>query len=151
MRARCRREAIVALDAASADADVRTYSHQYSNIPQAGMQFNTSSTSIFSSRRTDEMSLDTNSSSGSRTSSTKHGRAQYKIIEHAEDLDRYCPGGYHPIQIGDDLDDGQYRLVDKLGYGGYSTLWLARDLRRARYVAVKAITADASAYTPELV
>lgn len=95
------------------------------------------------------MSLDTNSSSGSRTSSTGHGRAQYKIIEHVEDLDRYCPGGYHPMQIGDDLDDGQYRLVDKLGYGGYSTIWLARDLRRARYVAVKAITADASACTPE--
>ena len=28
----------------------------------------------------------------------------------------------------DDLVDGRYRLVDKLGYGGYSTIWLARDL-----------------------
>lgn len=52
-------------------------------------------------------------------------------------------------QIGDDLHYGQYRLVDKLGYGGYSTIWLARDLPRARYVAVKVITADASACTPE--
>ena len=61
----------------------------------------------------------------------------------------YRPGGYHPLQIGDDLDEGRYRLVDKLGYGGYSTIWLARDLGRARYVAVKVITADASTYTPE--
>ncbi|QMW38010.1 hypothetical protein G4B11_001246, partial [Aspergillus flavus] len=40
------------------------------------------------------------------------------------------------------------QLVDKLGYGGYSTIWLARELRRARYVAVKPVTADTSAYTP---
>lgn len=95
------------------------------------------------------MSHDTNPSSKSPTSSTRHGRPQYRLIEHVEDLDRYCPGGYHPLQIGDDLNDGQYRLVDKLGYGGYSTIWLARDLPRARYVAVKVITADASACTPE--
>lgn len=38
--------------------------------------------------------------------------------------------------------------MDKLGYGGYSTIWLARELRRARYVAVKPVTADTSAYTP---
>ena len=84
-----------------------------------------------------------------RTSSTRHDRAQYRFIEQVEDLDRYRPGGYHPLQIGDDLHDGQYRLVDKLGYGGYSTIWLARNLPRARYVAMKVITADASACTPE--
>ncbi|KAE8400878.1 kinase domain-containing protein [Aspergillus pseudonomiae] len=61
----------------------------------------------------------------------------------------YCHGGYHPLKIRDNLDDGRYRLADKFGYGGYSTIWLARDLRRARYAAMKAITADTSAYTPE--
>ena len=57
--------------------------------------------------------------------------------------------GYHPLKIGDDLDDGRYRLVDKLEYGGYSSVWLARDSRGARYVVVKVITADVSSYTPE--
>lgn len=42
-----------------------------------------------------------------------------------------------------------YQLVDKLGYGGYSTKWLARDLQSARYVALKVIVADASDCTPE--
>lgn len=42
-----------------------------------------------------------------------------------------------------------YQLVDKLGYGGYSTIWLARDLQSARYVALKVIIADASDCTPE--
>lgn len=35
-------------------------------------------------------------------------------------------------------------MVDKLGYGGYSTIWLARDLKAAKNVAVKVITADTS-------
>lgn len=47
------------------------------------------------------------------------------------------------------LTHRRYRLVKKLGYGGYSTIWLARDLQISRYVAVKVITADTSNYTLE--
>jgi hypothetical protein len=104
--------------------------------------------STFSALRTDEMRRDTDGSN-SRTSSTRAGKTQYRLIENVEDLDRYRPGGYHPLQIGDELNNGRYRLVDKLGYGEYSTIWLARDLRMARYVAVKVITADTSGCTHE--
>ncbi|PSN62775.1 kinase-like protein [Corynespora cassiicola Philippines] len=31
----------------------------------------------------------------------------------------------------------RYRIVDKLGYGGYSTIWLARDDQLRRYTAIK--------------
>ncbi|KAJ5146536.1 CMGC/SRPK protein kinase [Penicillium bovifimosum] len=99
--------------------------------------------------KADEMSHDTNRSSGSGPSTTGPGKTQYSFIEFIEDLDNYCPGGYHPLTIGDALNGGRYQLVDKLGYGGYSTIWLARDLRMDRYVALKAITADASSSTPE--
>lgn len=95
------------------------------------------------------MSQDTTGSSGSRPLTTEPGKPQYRFIECVEDLDRYSPGGYHPLKIGEGLNNGRYRLVDKLGYGGYSTIWLARDLREARYVAVKVITADGSSCTPE--
>jgi serine/threonine protein kinase len=37
----------------------------------------------------------------------------------------------------DDLLHNRYRIVDKLGFGGYSTIWLARDEKDQRYVAVK--------------
>ena len=47
-----------------------------------------------------------------------------------EDLDRYRPGGYHPVHLGDVFND-RYTVVHKLGYGQYSTVWLARDLRCA--------------------
>ncbi|PYI11409.1 kinase domain-containing protein [Aspergillus sclerotiicarbonarius CBS 121057] len=88
-------------------------------------------------------------SSGTRTSDITPEKSPYQLIEDVEDLDRYCPGGYHPLRVGDELSDGRYQLVDKLGYGGYSTIWLARDRRRSGYVAVKAITADASGSTDE--
>ena len=45
-----------------------------------------------------------------------------------EDLDRYRPGGYHPVHLGDVFND-RYMVVRKLGYGQYSTVWLARDIR----------------------
>lgn len=53
-----------------------------------------------------------------------------------ERLELYEPGGYHPVMIDDSLHN-RYRIVDKLGYGGYSTIWLPRDETEKRYVVVK--------------
>ncbi|KAF5619481.1 kinase domain protein [Fusarium sp. NRRL 52700] len=65
----------------------------------------------------------------------------YKLYRNVEDIDRYCPGGYHPIEVNDILNQ-RYIIVDKLGKGGYSTIWLARDQKLNKYVAVKVGTAD---------
>jgi serine/threonine-protein kinase SRPK3 len=45
-----------------------------------------------------------------------------------EGPDRYQPGGYHPIYLGD-VYCQRYRVIHKLGFGTYSTVWLARDLK----------------------
>jgi serine/threonine-protein kinase SRPK3 len=68
---------------------------------------------------------------------------KYNWIDGVESLEKYKPGGYHPIMIGDILHS-RYRIVDKLGFGGYSTVWLARDACLERYVAVKVGVADSS-------
>ena len=47
----------------------------------------------------------------------------------AEDLTRYCPGRYHPVHLGDSFNDGRYEILHKLGFGAFSTVWLARDLQ----------------------
>lgn len=45
------------------------------------------------------------------------------------------------VAIGDHLHD-RYRIVHKLGFGGYSTVWLAKDEKADRYIAIKILIAD---------
>lgn len=61
---------------------------------------------------------------------------EYDWVDGVERLEKYEPGGYHPAVI-DDLLLGRYQIVDKLEFGGYSTIWLCRDVRLQRYVAIK--------------
>ncbi|RSL57398.1 hypothetical protein CEP54_008306 [Fusarium duplospermum] len=64
------------------------------------------------------------------------------VGEDVEDLKRYKEGGYHPVHLDDCLGPAnQYRVLHKLGYGGYGTVWLCRDTRQDRYVAVKVMVA----------
>ncbi|KAG6005312.1 hypothetical protein E4U21_000287 [Claviceps maximensis] len=65
-----------------------------------------------------------------------------------EPLQNYRPGGYHPIMIGD-LLHRRYRIINKLGFGGYSTIWLAYDERQNRFVAVKVGTSHESGLQSE--
>ena len=44
-----------------------------------------------------------------------------------EDLEDYCKGGYHPVEPGQVYRNGRYTVVRKLGWGHFSTVWLARD------------------------
>ncbi|KAI5955414.1 SKY1 [Candida margitis] len=56
-----------------------------------------------------------------------------------EDLKDYVPGGYHPCFIGEEYKNGKYTLVRKLGWGHFSTVWLARDNDKQCHVAVKVV------------
>lgn len=47
----------------------------------------------------------------------------------AEPLHTYKLGGYHPVHIEDLLDENRYKVLHKLRWGGYSTVWAARDQR----------------------
>ncbi|KAF4977038.1 hypothetical protein FZEAL_6400 [Fusarium zealandicum] len=60
----------------------------------------------------------------------------------AEPLRRYRPGGYHPLGLGDILKDGRYKILHKLGWGGYSTTWAAKDQKETRYVSLKISVSD---------
>lgn len=69
---------------------------------------------------------------------------KYEYIEGCERLERYCPGGYHLVKIGDQLCDGRYSMVQFLGHGGSSTVWLASDKVQQKLVAVKIKTPDST-------
>ncbi|KAK3334069.1 kinase-like domain-containing protein [Cercophora scortea] len=62
-----------------------------------------------------------------------------------ENVHDYEPGGHHPLHLGDVLN-GRYKVLHKLGNGGYANIWLCRDVQRevAHYFAVKILMADAS-------
>lgn len=75
--------------------------------------------------------------------SPKVPKLMYQWQEGVEDLECYRPGGYHPTHIGDQHLDGRYEVVHKLGYGSYSTVWLARDHLKTRSVALKILVAAA--------
>lgn len=46
-----------------------------------------------------------------------------------EGRDEYYPGGFHPVYIGD-VYGGKYQVLNKIGYGSYSTVWLVKDLSK---------------------
>ncbi|KAF6742143.1 CMGC/SRPK protein kinase [Ephemerocybe angulata] len=68
------------------------------------------------------------------------------MTEDEEDWEDYVKGGYHPVKIGDVFSDGRYTVVRKLGWGHFSTVWLARDSKCNRHVALK-IVKSAPRYT----
>ncbi|KAH7137337.1 kinase-like domain-containing protein, partial [Dactylonectria estremocensis] len=60
----------------------------------------------------------------------------------------YEPGGHHPVHLQDVVGEkGRYRVIHKLGSGGFSNVWLCRDLEgreKTSYVALKVLMAEAS-------
>ncbi|KAI5683949.1 hypothetical protein M9H77_05177 [Catharanthus roseus] len=54
-----------------------------------------------------------------------------------EGFDSYRKGGYHAVRVGDSFNGGRYIAQRKLGWGQFSTVWLAYDTRSSNYVALK--------------
>ena len=61
------------------------------------------------------------------------------LTEDEEDEEDYCQGGYHPMNVGDVFSEGRYIIVRKLGWGHFSTVWLAKDRVANRHVALKVV------------
>ncbi|XP_050378538.1 uncharacterized protein LOC126795807 [Argentina anserina] len=57
--------------------------------------------------------------------------------EDDEGIDSYRKGGYHAVRIGDQFAGGRYVAQRKLGWGQFSTVWLAYDTTNSMYVALK--------------
>ena len=53
-----------------------------------------------------------------------------------EGIEDYKEGGYHTVFIGECLI-GRYVVLQKLGWGHFSTVWLCKDLKYDSYVAIK--------------
>ncbi|KAL8501271.1 hypothetical protein ACS0TY_020717 [Phlomoides rotata] len=63
-----------------------------------------------------------------------------------EGTEDYRRGGYHAVRIGDTFKHGRYVVQSKLGWGHFSTVWLAWDTQKSMYVALK-VQKSAQHYT----
>lgn len=66
-------------------------------------------------------------------------------LKNEEDENDYCYGGYHPVEINEVLNQN-YKIIRKLGWGHFSTVWLAYDQRNDNHVAIKIVRSQ-SHYT----
>lgn len=54
---------------------------------------------------------------------------QSNLLYTQESIPKYRPGGYHPVTLGDTFKNERYKVYHKLGWGGYSTVWLVKDIQ----------------------
>lgn len=68
----------------------------------------------------------------------KLGQSFFEDADSSEDegMPDYKIGGYHPVHVGEILLD-RYVIIQKLGWGHFSTVWLTKDLKFNNYVAMK--------------
>ena len=62
-------------------------------------------------------------------------------VELQEEAEDYKHGGYHPTQLGEVLNH-RYVVIRKLGWGHFSTVWLAWDTSKKGFVAVKIVKSE---------
>ncbi|KAF7307320.1 Protein kinase [Mycena indigotica] len=68
------------------------------------------------------------------------------LCEHERE---YESGGLHPVHIGDTFVD-RYQVINKLGHGYSSTIWLVHDSTTAKYASLKILEARRSESPTEL-
>ncbi|KAK3705099.1 hypothetical protein LTR37_013466 [Vermiconidia calcicola] len=78
------------------------------------------------------------------------GRLYHPLaLDAVEDIEEYRPGGYHPVHLADTYHE-RYKILHKLGSGGFSTTWLTRDTVGERYAALKILKAEETEACSEL-
>ncbi|CCW61497.1 unnamed protein product [Phytomonas sp. EM1] len=72
---------------------------------------------------------------GTEATNGEHTEEDYSDTAN-ERAAEYRRGGYHPVVVGD-IYHNRYRIVKKLGWGYFSTVWLVWDYQEERYQAMK--------------
>lgn len=60
----------------------------------------------------------------------------------SEDEEDYREGGYHSVEIGETFKKGRYIVLQKLGWGHFSTVWLCFDAVKECHCAIKVQKSD---------
>lgn len=63
--------------------------------------------------------------------------SDYEDQSNSEDYSQYKLDGYHPVYIGESFNNGKYTVIQKLGWGHFSTVWLVHEMKTSNYFALK--------------
>ncbi|KAF2785790.1 kinase-like protein [Melanomma pulvis-pyrius CBS 109.77] len=82
--------------------------------------------------------------------SPQRRQRQYVCGVEAEDPHAYSRRVYFPVELRSVFRNGRYVVLHKLGWGGYATVWLARDTLSDSNVALKIIHKDVGTHELEI-
>jgi len=77
----------------------------------------------------------------SRKESCSNSDDEMQLADAQEDSRDYSPGGYCPVQLGEVFNE-RYRVIRKVGWGHFSTVWFCWDSTDQRFVALKIVKAS---------
>ena len=63
--------------------------------------------------------------------------SDYEDPSNAEDYAQYKLDGYHPVSIGESFNNGRYLVIQKLGWGHFSTVLLVQETKTNNFFALK--------------
>lgn len=69
--------------------------------------------------------------------SSSSSDSEFESSSQAEDFEDYKLDGYHPVSLGDIFHNGKYIVIQKLGWGHFSTVWLVNERKTNNYFALK--------------
>ena len=78
----------------------------------------------------------------SRNSITSN--SEYEGSSSNEEYEDYKVDGYHPVVLGEHYNTGKYQVLQKLGWGYFSTVWLVKDKIVPGYFALKILKSKKS-------
>lgn len=110
--------------------------------PPASAQDSNSDSSHGNSEASTELGSSYDSDPVLNNAATQFGSRFKKDSYPCEWKHSYVPGSYHPIDLGDLIKDGQFKVVRKLGYSSRCTVWLARNEESGACRAIKIMRAD---------
>jgi hypothetical protein len=67
---------------------------------------------------------------------------EFETESDCEDFEDYKWDGYHPVSLGESFNDKRYGVIQKLGWGNFSTVWMVKDKKtslpeKSDYYAMK--------------
>ena len=72
--------------------------------------------------------------------------SEYSSGSDVESIDDYKKDGYHPVFVGETFKN-RYRVLKKLGWGAFSTVWFCHDMHQNKFVAIKVQKSGESYYS----